>query len=133
MMSSFYLIVAVLFGAVALTIWIVFLRPVRQRTGRGTIVRRVRRREATYWQPHHGIGRGFRTPTPVPIAEAWVFEIDMEGGEGRVHHAMSRVAGAEFETGDEVLLTYERRGVPPIWMRTYVFRMENEDPRRFRG
>lgn len=123
-MARFYLIIAVLFGIFALALWLVFLRPVATLAATGTITAKTFRENATYWQAQPGLERGFRTPTPIPIAEAYVFEVSLDESRERVTYALNTQASEAFREGDRVRVRYQRRGVPPFWTRVYVLDME---------
>jgi hypothetical protein len=118
------LIIALIFGLATLVIWFAFLRPVPIQTSTGTVLGRTYREGGTYWQGHHAASRGFRTPTPIPIAEAWVFEIAVEGFSEPFRYALNTTASGDFGVGDTVRVEYQRRGVPPFWTRRYVLTME---------
>jgi hypothetical protein len=127
-MTKVYLILAVVFGLVFVALWVVFLRPVSTLTGTGTIASKTFRENATYWQTQPGLDRGMRTPTPVPIAEAYLFEITLDQGGEVVTYALNTQASQSFNEGERVVVQYQRRGVPPFWERAYVLTMEPAQP-----
>lgn len=127
-MTKFYLITAVVFGLLFLVLWVVFLRPVNTLTGTGVIASKTFRENATYWQAQPGLSRGMRTPTPIPIAEAYVFDVQLDGGGEPISIALNTQAAQSFNEGDRVRVEYQRRGVPPFWERAYVLSMEPAQP-----
>lgn len=124
MIPRFYLIVAVIFAVAAPIIWFVFLRPVPIHSATGTIRGKTFQESGTYWQGHQGLSRGFRTPTPIEIADAYVFEIDVNGFAEPLRYAVNTTAAEQFAIGDPVRIEYQSRGVPPFWIRVYVLTME---------
>lgn len=123
-MQRFYIIATIVFAIAFLTIWLVFLRPVPVQAAAGAIRGKTFRESGTYWQGHHGLNRGFRTPTPIEIAEAYVFEIDVAGMPRPLRYALNTVASEEFSIGDTVHVRYQTVGVPPFWTRSYVVGIE---------
>jgi hypothetical protein len=114
---------AIFFLVVAACIWLVFLRPVMVRTAGGTIVKKTHKPAGTYWQYQAGDRKGFWTPTPIPIAEAMVFEIRVDGQQGSAFMSMNTTAAEAFQVGQNVQITYEERSVPFLWKRWYVLTM----------
>ena len=119
-MQRFYIITAIIFAIGFLAIWFVFLRPVPIQTATGTIRGKAFREGGVYWQGHQGLSRGFRTPTPIEIAEAYVFQIEVGGLPEPLTYALNTVASDSFAVGDVVHVEFQTVGVPPFWTRSYV-------------
>ena len=115
-----YAAIAVFFGLVSLGIYLVFLRPVARQSGAGEITAKTFRPGGTHLQQHPGIGRGFRTPTPIAIAESYSFEIRLDDSREVIRTALDIEQANDFEVGDRVSVEYERRGVPGVWGRVNV-------------
>jgi hypothetical protein len=122
-LARFQLAAAIVFGLATGVVWFAFLRPIPTRSAVGTIVRKTFQPEATYWQFHSGANRGFRTPNAITLAEAYVFEVTVEGWDSLVRHALNTKASEGFREGDRVQIRYQRRGLPPLWSRIYIFEM----------
>jgi hypothetical protein len=114
---------AILFGTVALLTWAVLLRPVPRRSVVGTITGKTFKAAGTYAQYPAGAGRGFRAASEIPIAEAYVFEIKVDGMAEPVRYALNAVASKEFEVGQRVQIEYQERSFPVLWRRVYVVDM----------
>ena len=123
MSSKFLLAVAIVFAVIAVAIWAVFLRPVPVETASGIITRKTFKPAGTYWQYPVGIDRGFRTATPIPIAEAYVFELEIDGLQGPVFFSLNTVASQAFEVGQSVQIRYKTRVIPLLFKRLYVLDM----------
>jgi hypothetical protein len=123
MSSKFLLAVAIVFAVIAVAIWAVFLRPVPVETASGIITRKTFKPAGTYWQYPVGIDRGFRTATPIPIAEAYVFEIEIDGVQGPVFFSLNTVASQAFVVGQSVQIRYKTRVIPLLFKRLYVLDM----------
>jgi hypothetical protein len=120
------LLVAIFFAVFAVGIWVVFLRPVPLKTVRGTIAKKTFKPAGTYWQYPVGANRGFRTATPIHVAEAYVFEVTVVGFENPIFYSLNTVASQAFEVGAKVQISYQERSIPFIWNRVYVVDMSLE-------
>jgi hypothetical protein len=118
--------VAILFAVLAGGIWFVFLRPVPIKSAVGEITRKTFKPAGTYWQYPPGLDRGFRTATPIPVAEAYVFEITVDEFGGPAFYSLNTVASQVFNVGKRVQIRYQERGIPFIWQRVYVVDMSSE-------
>ena len=116
--------IAAFFALVALAVWVVFLRPVPIRTALGKITGKAYKPAGTYWQYPAGLDRGFRTATPIPISEAYVFEIALPEYSGPVFFSLNTAAAQNFDTGQAVQLTFRERQIPFAGKRVYVLDME---------
>src|SRR5215813_4797820 len=92
-------LVSIFFALLAGGIWVVFLRPVPVKAAKGTITNKTFKPAGTYWQYPVGANRSFHTPTQIPIAEAYVFEISVEGVEGQIFYSLNTVASQAFNVG----------------------------------
>jgi hypothetical protein len=117
------LIFAAIMLVVAALIWFVFLRPVAILHGTGTVKDKAYKPSTTYWQYQAGIRLGFRTPTPISIAEGYslTLQLDPAGSIARV--GVNLVESAQYEIGTRVKVEYCVRGVAPFWSRIYVLRI----------
>lgn len=120
MISKALLLTSAFFALIAVAIWAVLLRPVPTRTASGTIKQKTFKPAGTYWQYPAGSDRGFRTATPIPIAEAYVFEIATDAFDGPVFYSLNTIASRDFSQGQKVNISYRERGIPFLWKRLYV-------------
>ena len=114
------LVVAVALAGVAGGLWFGFIRPVPRQTALGTIVAKVHKPEGTYQQVPSGANRGFRVPTNIPIAESYLFNIKVDGIDEPIATALNVVRSRQFEEGQRVRVTFERRGFGPLLRRVRV-------------
>jgi hypothetical protein len=114
------LVVAVALAGVAGGLWFGFIRPAPRQTALGTITAKVHKPEGTYQQVPSGVDRGFRVPTNIPVAESFLFNIRVDGVDKPVATALNVVRSRQFETGQRVRVTFERRGLGPILGRIRV-------------
>jgi hypothetical protein len=124
MPSKFLIVVAIISGATAVVIWGIFLRPVPIRTALGKIAGKSYKPAGTYWQYPASLDRGFRTATPIPISEAFVFEIVLPGYRSPVFYSLGTGAARNFDIGQTVQLTFRERTIPFAGKRVYVMNME---------
>jgi hypothetical protein len=120
------LVAAVSFGILALGLWFFFVRPVPSAWAEGTIAGKTFKPAGTYWQYPPGIRQGFRTANPIPVAESYVFEIDVPEFPGPAYYALNTVASESFEVGQRVRVQYVRRGIQGIWSRVWVLDMQKD-------
>lgn len=123
---KFPVIVIFLFAATAVMTWAAFLRSVPIQTATGTIVRKMYKPSGTYWQYPVGVDRGFRTATPIPIAEAYVFEIALAGLRTPVYFSLNTVASKAFDVGEKVQVRYRERGFLFTPKRVYIIDMQQQ-------
>jgi hypothetical protein len=121
---KFLFLIAGLFALTALAVWAVFLRPAPIRTALGKISGKTYKPAGTYWQYPAGLDRGFRTATPIPISEAYVFEIVLPEYGGPVFYSLNTGAARNFDIGQTVQLTFRERLIPFAGKRFYVMNME---------
>jgi hypothetical protein len=119
-------LVAILFAVLAGGIWVVLLRPVPLKAAIGTIIQKTFKPAGTYWRYPVGVSRGFRTATPIPVAEAYVFEVKVGRFESPIFYSLNSVASQAFEVGARVQIRYHERTIPLIWKRVYVVDMSLE-------
>ena len=115
--------ISVFFGIGAAAIWILFLRPVPVQTALGSITRKTFKPAGTYWQYPVGISRGFQLATQIPIAEADVFELAVDGFQGPVFFSLNTVASKTFAVGQRVQIRYKVRTIPFVSKRLYILEM----------
>lgn len=118
------LAVAAALAVFAGAMWFGFARPAPRQTALGTITAKVHKPEGTYQQVPSGLSRGFRVPTSIPIAESYLFNIRLDGVEEPLAAALNVIRSRQFEEGQRVRVTYERRGFGPFLRRIRVVDME---------
>lgn len=105
---------------VAAAIWFVFLRPVPMFYRVGTVTAKIYKPAGTYWQYHAGDRQGFKTPTPIAIAECYTLSIQSETTPSLVNLDVNIVEAKQYEIGTRVKFEYCVRGLPLLWSRVYV-------------
>ena len=65
----------------------------------------------------------FFAPAHIPIAECYVFTVQVDALAADVAVALNTVAAEEFNAGQRVNIEYQERSLPGIWRRVYVLRM----------
>lgn len=105
--------------------WYAFLRPVKEETAMGTITAKVYKPAGTTTIQQTGANRGFRSPTVVPVADAYIFQIDVTGLDKPAAIALNTILSRDFEVGQRVRVHYMHRGIPPFWQRIVVTRIES--------
>lgn len=110
-----------LFLLTSVIIWFVLLRRVPRYTNRGTVRSKSFKPAGEYVQFPIGDRQGMRWPTRIPIAEGILIEIKLENSDQTVIAHLNAVEGRAFDVGAEVEFEYERRRVPFLWEKYYVF------------
>lgn len=118
--TKFLFVIVIVFSVAATIIWAIFLRPVPIVSASGTIVKKTFKPAGTYWQYPAGLNRGFQAATPIPIAEAYVFELSLDGFERPVFFSLNTIASNSFQVGQKVAVQYKDRGIPYLSRRIYV-------------
>lgn len=115
---------AFVFAFLSLAIWFVMLRPTPTMTATGTVQRKTHKPEGEYWQYQAGDRPGFRVPTKITIAEAYVLQIESPDIAEPVYAVVNVIEAREYEVGDKVQLKYIQRSLPPVWSKKYVTEIE---------
>jgi hypothetical protein len=114
------LIAAAAFALLAGGMWVGFVRAAPRQTALGTITAKVHKPEGTYQQAPSGLNRGFRVPTNIPIAESYLFNIKLDSLQEPVATSLNVIRSRQFEEGQRVKVTFERRGFGPFLRRIRV-------------
>src|SRR5262249_29337818 len=122
-MIGFAILLALMSGLT----WFTFLRPLPVQTAMGTIRSKSFKPAGEYWQQPVGNRDGFWTPTRIPIAECYIFGIQVDGRAGEARAALNTIESRAFNVGQRVRLEYVERGFPLIWKRVYVSGMKLAD------
>jgi hypothetical protein len=124
--SMTWLAVCGFFAVLAVLLWFFFVRPVPSQWLTGTIASKTFKPAGTYWQYPPGIRQGFRTANAIPIAESFVFEIEVPELPGPAFLGLNVVASEGFGVGQRVRIEVIERNVPGVWRRVYVLDMKPE-------
>lgn len=127
-MARLQLAAAFVLGLVALAVWWGFLRRAPETTAIGVVEARVHKPPGEFQRVPMELQRGFRTPTRIPLAEAWLFEVRLDEPDEVVGVSLNAILGRGFDIGDRVRLSFARRGFPPLWTRITVTSMEHVEP-----
>jgi hypothetical protein len=131
-----YVILQLIIAAVALPaaglLWFMFVRQVPEKSATAVI------RSKTFLDAHtitrypSNIFRQTWTPQQIRINEAFVFGLAVEGQDREALFALDTVSSRVYEVGQTVQVTFEERGLPPIWTRLRVkgVRLDAEDMAR---
>lgn len=114
---------AAICAVAALLLWFVFLRPVAVRTAQGVIMHKIFKPAGEYVQYPVGMRSAFFAPSRIPIAESYVFTIQVDEIAADVAVALNTLAAEEFNVGQKVKIEYQERSLPGLWRRVYVLRM----------
>lgn len=106
-----------------LVLWFVFLRPVERKTAQGVITHKIFKPAGQYVQYPVGMRSAFFTPSRIPIAECYVFTIQVDDLAADVAVALNTLASEEYTVGQKVKIQYEERSLAGIWRRVYVTQM----------
>jgi len=115
--------IALTLVALGVVLWSAFVRRGPTETLTATITSKTYNPASTYTQQPIGTDRGFRTPTSIPIAESYAFELRLDGVSDPVRASFNTVKSRQFDVGQRVRVQYARRGLPPFWQRIVVVDM----------
>jgi len=116
---------ALVFALIAGLTWFAFLRPASVETASGVIRSKSYKPAGEYWQQPTGNREGFWQPTRIPIAECYIFGIQVDGRVNEARISLNMVEAQAFNVGQRVQIEYIERGLPPIWKRVYVTGMKH--------
>jgi hypothetical protein len=110
--------IAIFCAIVACGLWFVFLRPVPIQRATGTVTDKIFKPAGEYAQNRSGSQMSY-----IPIAESYIFIIQIDGSREVVRYSLNRVGSREFDVGKRVQIEFKRRGIPLLWSRLYVLDM----------
>ncbi|MEO7985616.1 MAG: hypothetical protein ABI766_03705 [Gemmatimonadales bacterium] len=116
------LIVAGALGFLSLVFWFAYVRPAPTETASGVIIAKTYRPATTYMQSH-----GTRVSTRIPISEAYLFAVRIDGFSESAQLSLNTIASAGFEVGQGVRVEFERRGIPPLPRRVRLMDMQHDE------
>jgi hypothetical protein len=115
--------IAVALAAFAGAMWFGFVRRTPERTATGIITAKQFKPAGSYTQVPTGTDRAFRTPTNIPIAAAYIFNIQLDTPAETAAVALNEVLSRQFETGQRVRVRYTVKGIGPIGRRLMVLEL----------
>lgn len=105
----------------------VFVRPAASHTAAGVVVEKTFEDERSITRVKAGPRREVWSASRLRIPAGYLFAIRLNDGRGDVYYLMERVAGETFQVGQQVTVTYDERGIAPLWTKRYVRRMVRRD------
>ena len=112
--------VAALASIAAATLFSVFVRSTEALPAVGTIVAASLEQPRTSPRLNASPRREDWSVSERKIPESYRFIIKLDHPQAEVRYLLEKVAGERFQPGDRVTITYEERGVPPLWTKRYV-------------
>jgi hypothetical protein len=103
-----------------LLIWFVFLRPAATKAAEGVITYKVLKPAGQYVQYPTFTSGSFYTPSIIPIAECYVFVIQVDQLSASVGYSLNTLASGQFNVGQRVNIQFQERDLPGVWHRIYV-------------
>lgn len=119
MSTPYLLAVAVCAALLAGAIYFVLVRPVESRTVSGAIIEKTYADERTITRTNAGPRRELWTQNRIKIPEGYIFTIRLANG-GDVYFMVEKTAGEPFQVGQKVQVSYDERGIPPLWTKRFV-------------
>jgi hypothetical protein len=95
----------------AAAVWYVFLRAVPRQAATGVITDKKFKAAGAY----HQYRSENRPPARIPVAESYIFTIQVDGQPLAVAYSLNTTASEQFVVGQRVAIVYEWRGLPFIW------------------
>ena len=87
----------------------------------GVVVAQALQDERTYRQTLNGPGATVRQGEAITLVAAWVVSVKLDDTEETVRASIPDIRGKPpFALGDRVSLVVLRRGLPPLWNRTFA-------------
>jgi hypothetical protein len=126
-MTNVMIVVTLVFASMAGLVWFTFLRPVPVRMAVGVVRSKSFKPAGEYWQQPVGNRDGFWTASRIPIAECYIFGIQVDGRVGEARVSLNTVESQAFDIGQRVQIEYVERGLPLIWKRVYITGMKSAD------
>lgn len=114
------LVVAVLAALLSAVLFLVFVRPAAQRSEQGIVIDKTFEDERTITHMNAGPRREFWSTNRFKIPAGYLFTIRLNSGRGEVYYLLERTAGEPFQVGQRVTVTYDERGISPLWKKRYV-------------
>jgi len=119
---------AIVFAAAGGLIWAAFLRPVPVQQTTAEIKAKTYKPAGTYWQQQVGTNRGFRTATPISVAESYVLELYSEQLDSTGFFSVPPPEEGSYRIGQRVTMEYQRKGLPLVGYKTTVLSVRPQAP-----
>ena len=120
------LVVAAVFGLVALLTWFAFLRPVPVLQTLGVVKSIEHKPAGTFRQEQVGAQRGFRIAVDIPTEECYVLELYSKQLDVTGYISIALTDKDKYQKGQEVVMNYQLRGLPGIGYKTMVLSIETK-------
>lgn len=92
---------------------------------RGVVVEQSRQDERSYRQTLNGPGGSMRQGDAITLVAAWIVTIRLDADGETVRASIPDIRGKPpFAVGDSVRLNVLRRGLPPLWKKTFATDVE---------
>ena len=121
--QQFQIATAVAGALIAALMWFAFLRPVPEETARGRIAEKEPFGPRTVTDHYTGKGSLYWNPRTIHIPGGYRFGIEVEGSGKRFLYGLDSLGAKEFAVGQDVDLRYQKRGIPPFWVKYQVTAM----------
>lgn len=122
------LILGALAVVFAIVMWAAFIRAVPTRAGVGTITGKTLKAARDVKNTPLNDGRSTLNPSSVRIPQGYAFEVELPDGAGTGVHYLEEKFGEPFQVGQKVKVSYQVKGLPPLWKRTFVLEMDPAGP-----
>ncbi len=107
--------------------YVAFLRPMPMRETTGTVVSSTFKPAGKSFVYPYGANRGFRVQNSVETSAGYTFGIETPD-VGNVSYFATELAAKNIHIGDRVKVTYQKRDIPFVWSRFWVFEIVPEKP-----
>jgi hypothetical protein len=104
----------------AAAIFWIFLRPASTQTNGGVITVKKFMDQRTIERMPPGVRREFWSPSRYNLPAGFLFTIRMDNSQPEARYFLDKQAASSFSVGDRVTVSYEVRGIPPLWSKRFM-------------
>lgn len=119
MSTQILLLIALVAVLLAAGFYFALVRPLSTGEAAGIITQKIFADERTITRVNAGPRRELWTQNRIRIPAGYIFTIRLADG-GDVHYLIEKTAGERLQVGEKVSVTYDERGIPPLWTKRFV-------------
>lgn len=109
-------------------LWAAFIRPVATLEGIGMITGKTLQTARDVTNTTTNEGRTEYHSSSVRVPQGYAFTVELPEGKGTGVFYLEEKFGEPFQIGQKVKISYQVRGLPPLWKRTFVLQMDPSEP-----
>lgn len=123
-MTKFYLFIIFICIVIILAIYLSNFNSKEIFTSDASIIEKNFVDKTVYSRSNSGINRGFQTSTNIPIAEKYIFSLNINNESSVAYYSTNTILAERFNVGQKVSVRYQKKNLFGFWKSIQVLDME---------